>query len=128
MADTREAPALMLVDVGAEGVALLTEPEWTAGDRNSRTLVKADRLRIVLTALRENARLGNEDPDEAVAIQPLQGELAVTVQGQEIVLRAGQLVCVFEGNPWDVRATADSLFLLSVGRPHNPASVGGEGD
>ena len=123
---TRDAPSLTLVDVGAEGVALLTEPEWTAGDRNSRTLFKADSLRVVLTALRSGARLTNEDPDESVAIQPLQGELAVTVGAQEIPVRAGQLVCVAEGEPWEVRASTDSLLMLGVARPPNPASVDDE--
>jgi quercetin dioxygenase-like cupin family protein len=123
-ASTRETPDLTLVDVGAEGVALLSEPEWTAGDRNSRTLFKAGALRIVLTALRPGARLSNEDPDEAVAIQPMQGEIVVRVGAQEIALRTGQIVCLAEGEPWEVRATADSLFVLAVGRPPSPASVG----
>jgi quercetin dioxygenase-like cupin family protein len=118
----QEAPALSVLDVGGEGVALLTAAEWTDGDRNSRTLFKADTLRIVLTALRANAEMRNEDPDEAVAIQPLQGELSVRVGNQEIPATTGQLVCVGEGETWEVRASADSLLLLIVGRLAKPAN------
>jgi quercetin dioxygenase-like cupin family protein len=126
MTSTHHAPSLAILDIGAAGVDLLGEPEWTGGDRNSRTLFKADTLRIVLTALRAGATMRNEDPDEAVAIQPLQGEVAVRVGSQEIAARSGELVCVGEGQPWEVRASADSLFLLTVGRPPNPAEAPGD--
>jgi quercetin dioxygenase-like cupin family protein len=123
MTSASEVPALAILDVGAEGVALLGEPEWVGGDRNSRTLFKADMLRMVLTALRAGAVMQNEDPDEAVAIQPLQGEITVRVGSQEIAARSGELVCVDDGAPWEVRASADSLFLLTVGRPPKPAAT-----
>lgn len=123
MTSAREVSALAMLDVGAEGVALLGEPEWVAGDRNSRTLFKSDTLRIVLTALRAAAVMQNEDPDEAVAIQPIQGEIAIRVGSQEIAARSGDLVCVADGEPWEVRASADSLFLLTVGRPPKPAAT-----
>ena len=126
MTSTHEVPALSIIEVGAEGVALLGEPEWMGGDRNSRTLFKADTLRVVLTALRAEGVLRNEDPDEAVAIQPLQGEIAVQVGSQEIPARNGQLICVGAGEPWEVRASADSLFILTVGRPPKPADTGGD--
>lgn len=126
MTSARQVPALAILDIGSEGVALLGEPEWTGGDRNSRTLFKADTLRLVLTALREGAVMQNEDPDESVAIQPLQGEIAVRVGLQEILARNGELVCVGEGEPWEVRASADSLFLLTVGRQPQPAAARGD--
>ena len=123
MTSASDVPALARLDIGAEGVALLTEPQWTGGDRNSRTLFKADTLRIVLTALRSGALMQNEDPDEAVAIQPMQGEIAVRVGSQELPARSGELVCVGRGEPWEVRASADSLFLLTVGRLPQPAAT-----
>ena len=123
MTSASNAPALALLDIGAEGVALLTEAQWTDGDRNSRTLFKADTLRIVLTAMRAGAVMQNEDPDEAVTIQPIQGEIAVRVGAQELPARSGELVCVGHGQPWEVRASADSLFLLTVGRTPQPAAT-----
>ena len=125
MTSTRDVPALAILDIRAEGDALFTEPEWTGGDRTSRTLFKADTLRVVLTALRAGAVMQNDDPDEAVSIQPVQGEVAVRVGSQEIPARTGELVFVGQGQPWEVRASADSLFLLSVGRPPKPAGTRG---
>jgi quercetin dioxygenase-like cupin family protein len=126
MTSASQVPALTILDIGAESVALLAEPEWTGGDRNSRTLFKADTLRIVLIALRAGAVMRNEDPDETVAIQPLQGEVAVRVGSQDIPARSGELVCVGDGQPWEVQASADSLFVLTVGRPPKPAETLGD--
>ena len=115
-------PAFDVLDVGEEGVALLAEPEWADGDRNSKTLFKADTLRVVLTALRDGAALQNEDPDETVAIHVLQGELHVRIQSDASVARAGQLVCLPGGKPWQITASVDTLFLLILGRLPEPAA------
>jgi quercetin dioxygenase-like cupin family protein len=116
------AQAFDVLDIGEEGVALLAEPEWANGDRNSKTLFKADTLRVVLTALRDGGILHNEDPDEAVAIHVLQGELQVRIQSDASVARSGQLVRLAGGEPWQITAAVDSLFLLIVGRLPVPAS------
>lgn len=126
MTSAREVPALAMIDLGSESVALLREPEWMGGDRSSRTLFKADTLRLVLIALRAGAVMQNEDPDEAVAIQPLQGEIAVRVSSQDIAASNGELVCVDGGEPWEIRASADSVFILTVGRPPKPAATRGD--
>lgn len=122
MADTRPA-ALDVLDLGAEGVGLLNAPEWTDGDRNSKTLFKADTLRVMLTALRAGAVLRNDDPDETVAVQGLQGEVEVRTGGHHAPLRAGQLACLSRGYAWELEAATDSLVVLTVGRQPDPAGV-----
>ena len=119
-------PALEVLDVGAEGVGLLAEPQWSDGDRNSKTLLKTDSLRIVLTALRAGAVMENDDPDEAVAVHGLQGSVAVRVDTDEVTVGMGQLVCLAGGDPWRIAAASDSLFLLVVGRARTPASTGAD--
>lgn len=110
------APELAVLDIGAEGVALLAEPEWTGGDRNSKTLLKSDGLRVVLTALRAGAVMDNDDPDEAITIQALQGTVTVRAGAEEATVGTGQLVSLGGGSAWRITASSDSLFLLSVGR------------
>ena len=111
------SPELEVLDLGAEGVGLLAEPEWSGGDRNSKTLLKTETLRVVLTALRSGAVMDNDDPDESITIQGLQGTLTVRVDAEEVTVRMGQLVCLAGGDPWRVHAASDSLFVLVVGRP-----------
>lgn len=109
-------PALAVLDVRAEGVGLLAEPQWSGGDRNSKTLLKTESLRLVLVALRAGAVMENEDPDESVAIHGLQGTIAVQIDDEALPVRAGELVCLAGGDPWRVTAESDGLFLLALGR------------
>lgn len=117
------APELAVLDIGAEGDGLLAEPEWSGGDRNSKTLLKSEALRVVLTALRAGAVMDNDDPDEAITIQALQGALTVRAGAEETTLGTGQLLCLGGGSPWRITASSDSLFLLSVGRVPSEAGT-----
>jgi quercetin dioxygenase-like cupin family protein len=109
-------PSLEVLDIGAEGVGILSEPEWAGGDRNSKTLLKTDSLRVVLTALRAGAVMDNADPDESITVHGFQGTIRVSAAGSEAPVRMGQLVCLAGGDPWRITADTDSLFLLVVGR------------
>jgi quercetin dioxygenase-like cupin family protein len=97
-------------------VAVLTEPQWSGGDRNSKTLLKTESLRVVLTALRAGAVIENDDPDEAAAIHALQGTITLRVDAEEVPVQKGQLVVLAGGDPWRLSAASDSLFLLVFGR------------
>lgn len=116
--DTRPPRALrrpVLIDVGDEASTLLEEPEWTSGDRNSRTLAMTERLRIVLTALRAGAELSSEESNDTLAVHALRGDLELRVDGLDLELQAGQLAAVEEPREWRVRAATDALLLLTVG-------------
>lgn len=123
--DTRPPRPLrrpVLVDVGEEASTLLEEPEWTSGDRNSRTLATTDRLRIVLTALRAGAEMSSEESNDTLAVQALRGRLEVRVEGIDLELEAGQLATAEEPREWRVRAATDALLLLTVGLGTRPTS------
>lgn len=109
-------PTLDLVDLSDERRGLMDEPQWTDGDRNAKTLLKADSLRVVLTALRAGAVMENEDPDEPVAVQGLAGSIEIEVDGERATIEAGRLATLAGGSAWTLRATADSLVLLVLGR------------
>jgi quercetin dioxygenase-like cupin family protein len=114
-------PSLEVLDIGAEGVGLLAEPQWSEGDRNSKTLLKTESLRLVLTALRAGASMENEDPDESISVQGLQGTLDVELDGATVAVHKGELVCLAGGDPWRLSASSDCLFLLTVGRTREVA-------
>jgi quercetin dioxygenase-like cupin family protein len=118
-------PALEVLDIGTEGVGLLAEPQWSDGDRNSKTLLRTESLRVLLTALRAGATMENDDPDEAVAIHGLQGTFAVGIDAEEVNVATGQLVCLAGGDPWRLTAISDTLFLLVIGRARTLAPPSG---
>ncbi|HEV8490105.1 MAG TPA: hypothetical protein VGQ58_09995 [Candidatus Limnocylindrales bacterium] len=79
----------VLVDLEREAATLLGEPEWADRDRNSRTIATADRMRIVLTALRAGAELGSVETDDTLAVQALRGDLRLTLDGVGVDLHPG---------------------------------------
>jgi quercetin dioxygenase-like cupin family protein len=112
------------VDLKRESETLFGEPEWAERDRNSRTVATTDRMRIVVTALRAGAELGSREMDDTIAVQALQGDLRLTIDGADVDLRAGQLATIEDPGDWTIRATSDALLLLTVAlggdRPGTP--------
>jgi len=99
-------------------------PGEGASGRRAETLVKSDRLRVVLVTMRAGASLDEHTAPGPVAIQALRGRFAVWVGGQEDQtpeIAAGGLIVLAAGAPHAVRALADGAFLLTIGWPASGA-------
>ena len=114
--DTRPPRPLLRpvrIDLDDEAQSLRAEPEWQTTDRNSRTVATTDRMRIVLTALRRGAEIGNAAVDDTLAIQVLDGRVTAEVDGVAVNLDPRGLTTIEGPSSWRVRAEADSLILLT---------------
>jgi hypothetical protein len=109
-------PTLALVELLSEGDALRAEPAWAQHGRDSKTLLKSNGLRVVLTALTDGASMENADPDEVVAIAGLEGRAQVDAGGQQVTLETNGLATLGDHAGWRVTALGDCLLLLIVGR------------
>ena len=110
------AASLEVVDIEEEAGRLRSEPQWADGDRNSKTLLKAAGLRVVVTTLRAGAVLDNDQPDEAVSVDVREGSIEVTAGGEARDVGPGHVATLGGGVPWRISATEDSVLVLSVGR------------
>jgi quercetin dioxygenase-like cupin family protein len=120
-------PAVSVTDLVAAGRTLRADDRLDEHGRVSMTLFKAGPLRVVLSALRAGASMENDDPDEPVAIQGLEGSVTVSVGEEPVAVGTGELVALVDGHPWRLEATEDSLVLLIVGRAAaRPADIGAE--
>ena len=108
--------AFLEFDLTRELEQLSAEPEWRNG-HNAKTLVKYDDLRVVLSALKAQARLPEHRTDGRISIQAVAGHIHVHAQGRTFDLRAGGLVALDRGLPHDVEAIEDSAFLLTIAWP-----------
>lgn len=114
--DSRPARPLLrpaFVDLTEEGRRLRAEPAWRDGDRNAVTVATTDRMRIVLTALHTGSELGNVEVDDTLALQVIDGQVAIEIEGVDQTLAAGQLATIESPSLWRVRAETDSLLLLT---------------
>jgi quercetin dioxygenase-like cupin family protein len=124
---TRDARALrdplMQFNLLDEIGRLAGEPEWGEGDRNSIVLAKDARFRILLSVLRDGARLADDDAAATLSVQLLTGSATVARGTHEVLLAPGEVAVVEAGDAWSVAAHAESAVLLTLGWPEERARV-----
>ncbi len=111
------AGAALTFDLADELEQLRLEPSYTSGDRNARTLVKDERLRVVLTAMKAGARLNEHRAPGPVTIQAVEGTLRVLGSGGTIDLPTGQVVSLGANVSHSVEAVNECAFLLTIAWP-----------
>ena len=80
-------------NLASELQMLQQEPEWEKG-HNSKTLVKYDNLRIVLIALRKDARIPDHRTEGRISIQTIRGHILVRASGRVFELPIGRLLAL----------------------------------
>jgi len=86
-----------------------------ASGRRAETLVKADRLRVVLVTMLSGAVLDEHTAPGTITIHSLRGRFMVTVGDAEHALPAGDVIAIDTRVPHAVRALDDGAFLLTIG-------------
>ena len=118
---SREARALddpvMGFELAREVALLREEPGYGQFGRSSKTLGKSPHFRLVVTAARAGMAIGNEEADDAMAIQVLDGSVTVDRAGAGMAFGPGTAIWFAEGEDWSVRVERDASLLLSIGWP-----------
>jgi quercetin dioxygenase-like cupin family protein len=114
---------LMRFELVAEAERLRAERQYALGDRNAATLAKIDWFRLTLVALHDGATFSETDQRGSVALQALEGRVSVRVADQTADIGRGELAVVAPGQPWEAIATAESLLLVHLAWPPDPASA-----
>jgi quercetin dioxygenase-like cupin family protein len=110
------AGAFLEFDLTKEVHELHEEPSWRNG-QNTKTLVKYDDLRVVLTALKEKVRISEHKTEGRISVQMISGHVRMSASGRTFDLRAGSLLALDRGILHDVEALEDSAFLLTIAWP-----------
>jgi len=109
---------LMRFELQAEVERLAGETQWNEGDRNSIVLEKDARLRVLLTALRSDSVIGEDDIDGPLTVQVLTGAVLVRRGDRSVELAEGDLATIEPGRTaWSVKALDDSAVLITIAWP-----------
>lgn len=111
-------------DLTRELEQLDREPRGTS-DQNAKTLVKYDDLRIVLIALRANARMPDHLAEGRISVHTLRGHIRIRALQRTFDLRAGSLLALDRDLPHDVEALEDSALLLTIAWPGRNGDLAG---
>lgn len=90
------------------------ESTWKESDRNSITIFKSDKMRIVLLGLHKGAELTTHTANGIISVQVLEGKINFTAEPQTAILQKGQMIVLHEKIPHSVTAMEESFFLLTL--------------
>ncbi|MEO8592339.1 MAG: hypothetical protein ABI759_03375 [Candidatus Solibacter sp.] len=110
-----EGPFLTF-DLAEQIAQLRQEPYWQSG-RNSKTIVKYEDLRVVLTAIQAKTTIHEHHSAGRISVQTVQGHLHMHADGKDFDLPAGHVLVLDRAMPHDVVAIEDSAFLLTIAWP-----------
>jgi quercetin dioxygenase-like cupin family protein len=90
------------------------ESTWKESDRNSITIFKSDKMRIVLLGLHKGAELTTHTANGTISVQVLEGKIDFIAEPQTTTLQKGQMIALGEKIPHSVKALEESFFLLTL--------------
>lgn len=110
--------------IGDDVVALLDLPRWTEhlhalptwreGDRASSMLLRQPPVRVLLTALRQDAELGSDGAQETLMVLVVSGAASIEWRGEVARIGHGELAVVPAGGGWRIASEADETLVLST--------------
>lgn len=93
---------------------LRMEPAWEQSDRDSITIYKSDKLRIVLVGLHQGAELKTHKVNGSITVQILDGDIRFITGEQTIELSKGHIIVLEKQLDHSVVAINEAFFLLTL--------------
>ncbi len=112
--DRRIDSPVLLTDLPSFIDQIKNENAWEKNDRNSITLFKSDKIRIVLVALHRKAEMQTEHPDHVMNIHLLKGKISLIANVSQTEVNKDQMVTLHEKVPYKIKALKKSMFVLTL--------------
>jgi quercetin dioxygenase-like cupin family protein len=103
-----------VLDLTREAASLRGEPAWQQNDRNARTFVKENDLRVVLTVVKQGAIIKEHRAPGTAVVQTVSGRIRLRIADQAVELSTGQAVILQRDIPHDVEALEESAFTITI--------------
>ena len=114
---------MMRFNLLEEIARLASEPQWNDGDRNSIVLAKDARFRMLLSVLRNGARLGDDDGEATLSVHLITGSATVRRGQDEVMLAPGEIAVLEAGSGWSIESDQESAVLTTLAWPEEQAGV-----
>ena len=111
----RQIDSLVLViDLPTYVEQIKNEKAWEENDRNSITVFKSDKMRILLVALHRKAEMQTLRPENILSLQLLKGKINLTADNKSTEIHKEQILALHEKISYSIKALKKSLFLLTL--------------
>lgn len=105
---------VLLTDLTSFIDQIKNETAWEKNDRNSITLFKSDKIRIVLVALHRKAEMKTEHPEHIMNIHVLKGKISLIADESQTEVNKDQIITLHEKVPYRIKALKKTMFLLTI--------------
>jgi len=105
---------VVLIDLPSFIEQIKSEKAWEENDRNSITVFKSSKMRVIVGALHKNAEMQTEHPDNILSIQVLKGRLNVHTNEKVIEVERDQILALHEHIPYKIEAIKKTTFILTI--------------
>lgn len=105
---------LVTIDLPSRLQELREETAWNVDDRNAITVFSTNGMRIVLVALHKGAEMIKHVAEGLLSVHVLEGTLQFDADERSVELSAGHVLALHEGIPHSIRATDETVFLLTL--------------
>jgi quercetin dioxygenase-like cupin family protein len=108
------AGGMVLFNISDEAVRLITKPQWSSEERAAVSLVKDDKLNILLMVLKKGARLAEHRTKGPIAIQVLSGRVRFSAGSEHVELPSGSIAALDRDVVHELEAIEESTVLLTT--------------
>ena len=104
----------LLIDIPSFIKQIKSEKQWKQSDRNSITVFKSDKMRIVLTGLRKNAEMHARHPENVLSLHVIDGKISLETEFKKVKTGSGQILALHEKVPYTIKAIKKTMMLLTI--------------
>jgi quercetin dioxygenase-like cupin family protein len=106
--------AQLLIDIPTFIKHLKFYKHFKKSDRNSITVFKSDKMRIVLTALRKNAEIHTQHPNNCLSLHVIDGKISLKTPFKKNEIGSGQILALHENVSYTIKAIKKTMILLTI--------------
>jgi quercetin dioxygenase-like cupin family protein len=103
-------------DLFSEIAAAEMRKPWPTGVF-SKTLVKEDDMRVVLSMMEPGAQMKTHHADGSMSVQVLQGAVHLCAESEDHELHSGQIITLLPSIRHDLKASERSVVLFTLSWP-----------
>ena len=93
------------------------EKTWKESDRNGITVFKSEGITVVLTALRQEAKMSDSTVDGFLFVQVLDGNAEISTAEGEFTIKKNQAVTFHPGIHYSITTSTEAIFLFTTFYP-----------
>lgn len=108
-----DAPVI-IADLPTYIKQLKQEKAWDKNDRNAITLLKNEKMRVVLVAMHKKAIMQTEKPEHIFSLQVLKGRVRLSANGNLYEAEEEQIISLHDKMSYEIKALSKTIFLLTV--------------